>query len=226
MRAAASNFGVEMQKHWFFDLDGTLFDTEEDIKLAWLATIRSLGLECPRFDELYRTGPSLGDMAAILFPDAPSHAALAASIRRAFAPIYDTGGFPSTLPYPQAVHWIGELKSAGARLYVATNKRMVPTRLILAKFDFLDFFDGIYTSDMYVGARSVPPGVPTDRAIGKAQILSLAIAERGIDPSDAVMVGDTILDVEAGKANGMHTVGVAWGYGTRDELSSADEIVG
>ena len=215
-----------MQKHWFFDLDGTLFDTEEDIKMAWRAAIRSLGLECPRFDEIYRTGPSLGDMAAMLFPDAASPAALADSIRRAFAPIYDAGGFPSTLPYPQAVHWIGELKSAGARLYVATNKRMAPTRLILAKFGFLDFFDGIYTSDMYVGADSVPPGVPSDRAIGKAQILSVALVERGIEPSDAVMVGDTALDMEAGRANGMRTVGVAWGYGARSELSSADEIVG
>ena len=215
-----------MQKHWFFDLDGTLFDTEEDIKLAWLATIRSLGRECPRFDELYRTGPSLGDMAAILFPDDPDPAALAASIRTAFAPIYDTSGFPATLPYPQAVRWIGELKAAGAHLYVATNKRMSPTRLILRKFDFLDFFDEIYTSDMYLGAARAPDGIPTNRTVGKAQILAAALAERGIAPSDAVMVGDTLLDVEAGKANGMRTIGVTWGYGARDELLSADELVG
>ena len=34
-----------MQRHWFFDLDGTLFDTEEDIKLAWRGAIRALGRE-------------------------------------------------------------------------------------------------------------------------------------------------------------------------------------
>ncbi len=215
-----------MCNNWFFDLDGTLFDTEEDIKFAWRAAIHSLGRECPRFDELYSTGPSLGDMAAILFPEEPDPAALAASIRKVFPPIYDSSGFPSTLPYPQAVRWIGELKAAGARLYVATNKRMVPTMLILRKFDFLDFFDAVYTSDMFVGAENPPPGIPSDRAVPKPRILSYALAERGIDPSDAVMVGDTHLDVEAGKANGMRTVAVTWGYGSREELSAADEIVG
>ncbi len=215
-----------MQRHWFFDLDGTLFDTEEDIKLAWRGAIRALGRECPRFDELYRTGPSLGDMAAILFPDEPDKAALAASIRAAFAPIYDSSGFPATLPYPEAVGWIGELKAAGARLYVATNKRMSPTLLILRKFDFLDLFDGVYTSDMFLGAAHAPPGIPTDRAVGKAQILSAALAEMGVAPEDAVMVGDTRLDVEAGRANGMRTIGVTWGYGSREELAAADEVIG
>ncbi len=215
-----------MHRHWFFDLDGTLFDTEEDIKLAWRATIHSLGRECPRFDELYRTGPSLGDMAAMLFPDEPDPAALASSIRKAFAPIYDTSGFPSTLPYPQAVQWIGELKAAGAHLYVSTNKRMSPTMLILRRFDFLEFFDGVYTSDMFVGAAEPPPGIPSDRCIPKPRVLAYALSNRGIDPSDAVMVGDTHLDIEAGKANGMHTIGVAWGYGAREELKEADEIVG
>jgi len=215
-----------MYRHWFFDLDGTLFDTEEDIKLAWHAAIRALGRECPRFDELYTTGPSLGDMVAVLFPDEQDKAALAASMRAAFASVYDSSGFPGTLPYPQAVRWMSELKSAGAHLYVATNKRMAPTLLILRKFDFLDVFDAVYTSDMYIGAASAPRGIPTDRAAGKAQILAAALEENAISPSEAVMVGDTRLDVEAGRANSMRTVGVAWGYGSREELAGADEIVG
>lgn len=215
-----------MYGNWFFDLDGTLFDTEEDIKIAWRSAIRALGRECPHFDELYTTGPSLGDMAAVLFPDDPDPAALAASIRAVYPSVYDTSGFPTTLPYPQAVRWIGELKSAGVKLYVATNKRMAPTLLILKKFDFLDFFDGVYTSDMFVGSENPPPGIPSDRASPKSRILVWAMEERGIDPADAVMVGDTRFDVEAGKANGMHTIAVAWGYGSREELSGADEIVG
>ena len=44
-----------MRKHWFFDFDGTLCDTEADIKAAWRAAIRGLGRECPRFDAVYRT---------------------------------------------------------------------------------------------------------------------------------------------------------------------------
>jgi len=215
-----------MQKHWFFDLDGTLFDTEEDIKSAWRGTLRAIGRECPHFEELYRTGPTLGDMAAILFPDEPDKAALAAEVRAAYGPIYDSCGFPTTFPYPEAVRWISELKNKGAHLFLATNKRMIPTKTILRKFDFLDFFDGVYTSDMYLGATDAPPGFPTDRAVPKAQILAYALKEHGISPSDAVMVGDTRFDVEAGKVNGMHVIGVTWGYGGIEELADADEIVG
>lgn len=215
-----------MRKYWFFDLDGTLFDTEDDIKSAWRGTLRAIGRECPRFDELYRTGPTLGDMAAILFPDEPDKDALVKAVRAAYGPIYDSCGFPTTLPYPEAVRWISELKNAGAHLFVATNKRMIPTRIILRKFEFLDFFDDIFTSDMYLGAEKAPPGIPTDRTTAKTQIIAVAMKERGINPDDAVMVGDTRFDVEAGKANGMHVIGVTWGYGGRDELAGADEIVG
>ena len=40
-----------MKKLWFFDLDGTLADTDRDIREAWKATLVDLGLECPGFDD-------------------------------------------------------------------------------------------------------------------------------------------------------------------------------
>ena len=48
-----------MRQHWFFDFDGTLCDTEADIKSAWRAALRNLGRDCPHFDSVYRTGPTL-----------------------------------------------------------------------------------------------------------------------------------------------------------------------
>ena len=50
------------------------------------------------------------------------------------------------------------------------------------------------------------------------------MAARGIDPADAVMVGDTKGDVDAGTAAGLYPIGCTWGYGTREELEGADEI--
>ena len=38
------------------------------------------------------------------------------------------------------------------------------------------------------------------------------------------MVGDTKGDVDAGRANGLYTVGVTWGYGSREELVNANEL--
>ena len=41
-----------------------------------------------------------------------------------------------------------------------------------------------------------------------------------------MLVGDTKGDVDAGKANGMATIGVTYGYGTPEEVSAADAVFG
>ena len=82
----------------------------------------------------------------------------------------------------------------------------------MRKMGWEDLFDGYYAFDMYAGEK-----------LTKAALLARVLAERGIDPADAVMVGDTRGDVEAGKAAGLYTIGCTWGYGTRAELEGADE---
>ena len=72
-----------MKHHWFFDFDGTLCDTEEDIKNAWRATIRELGLDLAPFEMLYVTGPSLDDMVRTMWPESCS---CARSTRRGCTP--------------------------------------------------------------------------------------------------------------------------------------------
>ena len=56
-------------KFCFFDLDGTLADTDADIRLAWKKAISDLGLECPDFDARFVSGPPFDEMARTLFPD-------------------------------------------------------------------------------------------------------------------------------------------------------------
>jgi phosphoglycolate phosphatase len=50
------------------------------------------------------------------------------------------------------------------------------------------------------------------------------LKELGVDPADAVMVGDTAGDINTGVQNSMSTVGVAYGYGSREELAGADVL--
>ncbi len=200
-----------MRHHWFFDFDGTLCDTEADIKAAWRAAIRCLGRECPQFDRVFRTGPTLDQVTYMLFDDATPE--LVARIRELFGPAYDESGFPSTKPYPWVTGWLAGLRAQGCSLYVATNKRWRPLMALRARLGWEDVFDGWYAFDMYEGLR-----------LTKAELLARAMETRGIDPADAVMVGDTAGDVKSGKAAGMYTIGCTWGYGATEELEGADEI--
>ena len=76
-----------------------------------------------------------------------------------------------------------------------------------------NLFDGVWSFDSFPGVKYKKP-----------ELLARLLGELGVSPSDAVMVGDTKGDIDAGKANGVHTIGVTWGYGSREELSEADEI--
>ena len=200
-----------MRQHWFFDFDGTLCDTEADIKSAWRTALRNIGRDCPHFDSVYRTGPTLDQVVYMLFDDASP--ALVDAVKAQFRTCYDASGFPATHPYPWVPTWLADLKRQSCRIYVATNKRWNPTRLLMAKFGWDVLFDGYYSFDMFLG-----------RALTKAELLTEVMRQRGISPADAVMVGDTKGDVTAGAAADMYTIGCTWGYGTRAELEGANEI--
>ena len=200
-----------MRHHWFFDFDGTLCDTEADIKSAWRAALRNIGRECPQFDSVYRTGPTLEQVVYMLFDDATPE--LVDAVKAQFRTCYDAGGFPSTRPYPWMPAWLADLKGKGCGIYVATNKRWNPTHILMEKLGWDTLFDGYYTVDMFPG-----------RTLTKAELLTEVMRTRGINPADAVMVGDTKGDVTSGAAAGMYTIGCTWGYGTREELEGADEV--
>ena len=207
-----------MSRHWFFDFDGTLCATEEDIKEAWRKTVHELDLDLARFERLYYTGPSIDDMVRLMWPERADEA-LVAAVRAAFVVHYDSGGFPSTAPYPGVVAWLEALKARGDRIYIVTNKRFSATMAIVRKLGWENFFHDFYSADKY---KDGPLG-----KLRKPALLAQAMKEHHASAADSVMVGDTHLDIEAGRANGLHTIGCTWGYGTREELekSGADEIL-
>lgn len=199
------------RRHWFFDFDGTLARTGEDIILAWKKTISDMGLSCPHFDEVFRIGPTLERVAYELFEDATPE--LVAEIGERYKPNYDESGFPNTVPYPGVPEKLAALKESGAKIYIVTNKRHAATQKIVKVLGWDGLFDGVWSFDSFPGVKYKKP-----------ELLARLLCELGVEPSDAVMVGDTKGDIDAGKANGVHTVGVTWGYGAREELSEAGEL--
>ena len=206
-----------MTKIYFFDLDGTLADTDPDIRASWKAAMADLGLVCPTFDRDFIAGPTLEEMAAKLFPDRYTPE-LGQRLCDRFAFHYDHDGFPNTPEYPGVLDAVRRLKAAGHRVFIATNKRYVGASAMAKHFGWDRVFEKIYTGDMH----------KDDPAIGKMrkpELLKFILAELGAKPEDCVMVGDTINDFEAAQMNGIPSVAVTWGYGTDAERRQAGRIV-
>ena len=195
-----------MTRFWFFDLDGTLADTDYDIRLAW----------CPDFDEKFVAGPPIEEMVKALFPDRYS-AALAQDLRTRFGAHYDNDGFPNTREYPGVLDRARQIRTAGGRIFIVTNKRLAGATAMARKFGWMNVFEGLYTGDMHKDDPSIGK-------LRKPELLARVMREVGAPPGESVMVGDTGNDFEAAEKNGIASVGVVWGYGTAAELARATRL--
>ena len=66
-----------------------------------------------------------------------------------------------------------------------------------------------------------------DDGKSKTELVEELLEVEGLSKLETVMIGDRSYDIEAGKKNGVRTIGVLWGYGSRQELeeAGADSIV-
>lgn len=98
------------------------------------------------------------------------------------------------------------IKSSGKALYVATSKPEVMAIPILERYGLLGLFDAVF------GARH------EEGVFDKTQVLEYAMRRLDGVPSGSVMVGDRSHDMLGGRAVGIDTAGVLYGYGDREEL--------
>lgn len=205
--------------YWFFDLDGTLADTDRDIREAWKATLTDLRLDCPLFDEKFVAGPPIDEMVRLLFPERFTPE-LADAIRVGFARHYDNDGFPNTFEYPGVLDAVRRLKARGDAVLIVTNKRYVGALAMAKKFGWLTVFDSLHTGDMDVAL-----GKPGAIKLRKTDRLARVIAELNAPKNACTMVGDTASDFEAAAYCGIASIGVTWGYGTSGELARATRTI-
>ena len=194
-----------MPKSILFDLDGTLTDSGEGIMNCAALALERLGTPIPPRDALrVFVGPPLHDtFRQFGVPEDQVDEAIRI-YRSRYVPI---GKFENT-PYPGIRELLEKLRAQGNRLYVATSKPEEMAVEVLEHFDLAHFFDHIC-------------GASLDRSrIAKDAVISYLLQLHGAD-GQMVMVGDTVFDVLGAAAHGIPAVGVAWGYGSVEEMKKA-----
>ncbi len=197
----------------FFDLDGTLIDPRAGFVASLSHALRELSVPVPPADALARyIGPPLEQTLRELL-------GAGGDVPRAIA-LYDQryaaqGIFESTL-YPGVAAGLAELSSAGFTLRVLTSKRHDFALEVVAHHGLSSF-----VSEVRGFERSGSTG-------DKGSLLKSALEGAAIAPGDCWMIGDRSFDVLAARQNGVRAIGVAWGYGSRNELvqAGAEVVVG
>ena len=169
-----------------------------------------MGRDLTNFDRVFKIGPTLEKIVYELYDDATPQ--LVEDLTAKFKPLYDESGFPNTVPYAGIPELLAAIRAAGGKCYIVTNKRHHATQLIAKKFGWDRTMDGIWSYDSF------------ETKYKKPELLAKLLTELKVDAADAVMVGDTKGDVETGKANKTATIGVTYGYGTSEEVASADYV--
>ncbi len=200
-----------------FDVDGTLVDSQHHILAAMRFAFGSAGLPLPeRETALGVVGLSLPQAMAALVPHlGPAEVeALVAHYRTSF--IEQRAGIDGVPPlYPGARAALERLAAQPATLIgVATGKARRGLDHILAAHGLAHLVTTAQTADDH-------PSKP------HPSMLIAALSATGVEPSRAVMVGDTEFDVAMGRAAGMATIGVAWGYHRPERLrdAGADAVI-
>lgn len=198
-----------------FDLDGTLLDTLQDIATTSNAVLAGYGYPLHAKEE-YRhfVGDGLTTLMTRITPEGTGKPIIDECCAR-FIRLYAKNWKRNCAPYDGVVEMLRVLREKSFHLAVLSNK---PHSFAAIFVD--EFFPGNIFSQVYGErdgfAKKPDPGV------------ALAIAEQlGSVPGETVFVGDTGVDMRTGKAAGMLTVGVTWGFRSITELKEhhADIII-
>lgn len=202
----------EMIKIAILDFDGTLGDTTALIVKTTQAAIKELGLP-ERSDGQCAAmiGLRLVEIPPVLFPECEVDRDLYAATYRRLFHEFNTDG--AVKLYPNVMETLKELNRRGIILTIASSRSNASLT------EYINNLGLASTITYILGANDVKEGKPNPEAVLKT------LEAHGIPADEAIMVGDTVFDIDMGRNAGVKTCGVTYGNGSRDSLKNADWLI-
>ncbi len=199
-----------MYKTVLFDLDGTLTDPGLGITNSVAYALKKYGIEVQDRESLYSfIGPPLNDSFKRYYGFSDEKAMEAIMYYREY--FADRGIFENEV-YEGVRQLLERIKASGRKIVLATSKPEEFAERILEHFELTEYFDAVAGASM------------DEKRNKKGDVIKYALEKSGLSAEEAIMVGDREHDVFGAGENGIDTIGVLYGYGSREELEKAGAV--
>ena len=196
-------------KYILFDLDGTITDPFDGITASIIYALDKFGISVPDRKELAAfIGPPLVDSFSKYYGFSHGCSLAAVGYYREY---YGKKGIFECTLYDGITDLFHKLKDSGVKVIIATSKPEHFAIKLMEHFALDDCFVSICGATM------------DEKRTNKDEVIRYALDRNGItDTDECIMVGDRKYDVLGAKAAGIKSVGVLYGYGSRDEMDAAN----
>lgn len=200
------------KKLLIFDADGTLWDSENDVFLAFNHTLKTkVGFEVNETEFKKLAGLSIGTMFEKTLPDDKKD--LANECKNFYRSYYlDEGHCMDTTELFDKVREVLEkFKEEGFYITMASGKPKRGLDKMVKHFELEEMFDMVLGTGESNFKSKPDPG-----------IINYIMEELNVSKEDTVMIGDSKADVLAGKNAGIDTIAATYGFDKREDLENAN----
>ena len=173
---------------FFWDFDGTLFDTYPRINRAIQNALKALGMQAEPAEIARLSKISLDHALQTLCPERTEE------LREQYRAFAETEGFDTMRPYAGVLKALQSVCTAGGRNYLYTHRGESSLRA-LAHYGLAPFFTECMTAETAM-AHNFPRKPAPDA-------LRYLMEKHSLSPEDCMMVGDRDIDLDSGRNAGM-----------------------
>lgn len=195
-----------------FDLDGTLIDSKLDLIHSVNAMMSEMGREKLR-DEVISS--YIGHGAPMLVSRALGGVAKEDELARGlsyFLDYYEEHKLDNTCLYPETTETLSKLSEQKIAMAVLTNKPVKISVRILEALGAANYFQAIYGGNSFETKKPDPQGA---KAI---------LNELRVNAADAMMIGDSEVDIQTARNADMIATAVNYGFGVHDRAQHPADI--